>query len=191
MRVFSVLLSLVIFTLLLSQPTRAADLPALKKLFTENYNSLYRERFCGENIVNFIKLAQERGIDIEGSYALKIVGAGFFETSGFYTRTNPNERAMLGYFHFVFVADNHVIDFDLGEPLVPSLEDYIRLQFTPAREPYVLYGVKYDALNQLNHWTLTRIEAAPCARGLTDATWIQPLKNVVNLAEIVRRPRLR
>ena len=79
----------------------AADLPQLKKLFTENFDNYYQPRFCGKNTARFVSEAKKRNIDLSNSYVLKIVGGGFWETSGFYTRNNINERAMLGYFHMV------------------------------------------------------------------------------------------
>jgi hypothetical protein len=85
---------------------------------------------CGENIGRLVEEAKNQNLDLEGSYVLKIEGGGFLETSGFYTRSNPNERAMLGYFHYILVADGYVFDFDLNESLVLKLEDYVRLQFT-------------------------------------------------------------
>jgi hypothetical protein len=86
------------------------------------------------------------------------VGAGFLETSGFYTRGEVNERAMLGYFHFVFVADGYVFDFDLDEPLILRLEDYIRLRFLLQKLPYFIFGLYYVPEKELSSWTVSRFE---------------------------------
>jgi hypothetical protein len=87
--------------LLTASTALAADLEKLTQLFQENYNTFYVPRFCGPNTARLIQAAQDQKIDLSNSYVLKIVGAGFLETSGFYTRSAPNERQMLGYFQEV------------------------------------------------------------------------------------------
>src|SRR5690606_10559228 len=121
---------ILVFCLFLTH-AKAADIPALTKLFRTNFNSFYEARNCGKNIERLVEAAHEKRIDLRNAFDLRIVGGGFCETSGFYTRMVINDRAMLGYFHYVLVADNYVFDFDLAEPLVLPFEDYVRLQFSP------------------------------------------------------------
>ena len=131
--------------ILLKSTVLAADIESLRKLFVNNFNHYYQPRYCGKNIKRLLSEAQKRNIDLSNSYILKVVGDGFFETSGFYTRAKPNQRAMLGYFHMILVADNMVFDFDLHAPLVLDVRNYIRLQFMPPYEPYIIYNVNYTA----------------------------------------------
>ncbi len=167
----------------------AADIPALKELFTQKYETFYEPRFCGRNTARFVSEASRRNIDLSNSYVLKIEGAGFLETSGFYTRAGTNERQMLGYFHVVFVADHHVFDFDLAEPLVLKLEDYIRLQFTPPYEPFPIFGIAYRAKEQLAHWTATGFDGSAYIRDEETKAWEMKFPDFVDLDEVMNLER--
>ncbi len=130
-----------------------ADLESLETLFHNNFNSIYKPRFCGQNIKNFVKLALDQKINLENSYILKVSGLGFLETSGFYTRNSPNTRKNLGYFHFVLIADNHAFDFDLHEPLVLDFKDYVNLQFLPKTEDQnIIFGINYIKTGNPKSW---------------------------------------
>lgn len=142
------------FFMIFSSLGQAADLVALKELFQSEFNSLYAPRMCGENIGRLILAAQKKKIDLSNSYVLRFQGGGFLETSGFYTRQKPNDRVMLGYFHFVLVADGHVFDFDLNEPLVLNLHQYVKLQLVPPYEPFNVMGIKYTAKSMLPSWEI-------------------------------------
>jgi hypothetical protein len=181
----------VVILLISLQSALAADLPALKILFTENYNIFYRPAYCGKNIAKLADEANKRNINLDNAYVLKIVGAGFFETSGFYTRQNVNERAMLGYFHMVLVADGYVFDFDLDEPLVLKLDDYIRLQFTPPYEPYLLFGTEYRASSHLLWWTVTRFEWSDYIRNKEISTWTRKMPEYIDLEKVLSKKRIR
>lgn len=170
----------------------AADTRALEAIFKANFKSAYEARQCGRNIARLLGLATDRDVDLSDTHVLKIKGAGFFETSGFYTRTAPDERAMLGYFHFVLINNGRVFDFDLHEPLVLDLERYVRLQFSPPENPVKIYGVLYDAREQLNAWTVTRFEVADFQRSSSPrATWTKSLGDLVNLDRVFSRRRVR
>lgn len=185
------LLVVLIFTFLAFSQAMAADLRALSELFVRNYNTFYQPRFCGRNTARLITEAAKRNIDLRNSYVLKIEGGGFLETSGFYTRSAPNDRALLGYFHMVLVADGYVFDFDLAEPLVLKVEDYIRLQFTPPHEPFLIFGIKYRALEQLPSWQLTRFETLDYARNKEVPTAKGKLGQIIDLNRVMKLPRLR
>lgn len=182
---------LLVILLISLQSALAADLRALEVLFTENYNTFYRSGDCGNNIAELADEANKRNINLDNAYVLKIVGAGFFETSGFYTRQNVNERAMLGYFHVVLVADGYVFDFDLDEPLVLKVDDYIRLQFTPPYEPYILFGTEYRASSMLPWWTVTRFEWHDYVRHKEIPTWTRKMPEYIDLERVLSKKRIR
>jgi hypothetical protein len=163
-------------------PAAAADIRKIESVYATHFEDFYEPRFCGRNIARLIQAAQDQKISLKGAYVLKIEGAGFFETSGFYTRTAPNEREMLGYFHVILVAGDRVMDFDLHEPLVLDIQEYIRLQFTPPEEkPMVIFGVPYRAREELKWWTVTRFEIDDFLRESKRATWKKKLGEYVNL----------
>lgn len=164
----------------------AADIPALKKLFKENFNNFFEHRLCGQNTSRFAKAAYDEGIDLSNSYVLKFKGAGFFDTSGFYTRTSTTERSMLGYFHVVFVADGHVFDFDLHEPLVLKMEDYVRLQFTPEKSTKI-FNVLYDGKKDLPWWEVTRFEWSEYMRGREIPTWKKKLGELIDIDRTMKK----
>jgi len=169
----------------------AADLQKLESLYVENFDAFYEPRFCGRNIARLVKAATQERVDLQGAYILKIEGAGFFETSGFYTRNMPNKRAHLGYFHVVLVADDKVFDFDLHEPLALDLKDYIRLQFSPAREPLVIFGTTYRAREELKWWTVTRFEIDHYAQDSGQSTWTMKMKEFIDLNSVFAQSRVR
>lgn len=171
--------------------TDAANLPALQDYFRQNSETIYTPRLCGKNVQQLVQGAQDAGIDLSGAYVLKIVGAGFLETSGFYTRTKPQDRSMLGYFHYVLVAENHVFDFDLHELLVLPLEDYIRLQFTPPYLPFRVLGMNYDPAEELKYWKVSRFELSAVTRGPFTPTWEKSLSQFVSLPRLLARARIR
>lgn len=121
---------------------------------------------------------------------MKIVGGGFWETSGFYTRNNINERAMLGYFHMVFVADGYVFDFDLDDPIVVKLEDYFRLQFIPPSASD-FYGGEARTISELKGWTITRYEWADYIKNIEKPTWVKKLHEIMNVEKMVQGKRVR
>lgn len=173
-----------------STPAFAADVKRLASFFKQNFDALYEPRFCGPNIARLINAARENKIDLEGAFVLKIEGAGFLETSGFCTRTAPDKWAQLGYFHFVLIAENRVFDFDLHQPVVPEIKNYIRLQFSPAQEPTMVFGMRYRARDELKWWTVSRIELRDFVQGTGRVSWKGKLGELVDLDAILSRPRV-
>ncbi len=182
-------LFLVLF--IVSSFAQAADLKSLSELFKQNFNTFYQPRLCGKNIGLLITEAQKRKIDLSNSYVLKIEGAGFLETSGFYTRNLINDRAMLGYFHYVLVADGLVFDFDLAEPLILPLEDYVRLQFTPPYLPFHVFGINFVPINELKWWTVSRFELESYISYTPQKTWSKKMPQVIDLNLVMGRTRVR
>lgn len=167
----------------------AADVARLTELFQRGYNSLYTPRMCGLNVERFALRAREENIDLSGAYVLRFVGGGFWETSGFYARGNPNQREMLGYFHFVLVAEGRVFDFDLARPCVLPLAEYIRLQFTPNLEPYDARRDRQDMRRGLPFWEIERIEIDQILAGSTKATWRGRLSDILSIDEVFKLRR--
>jgi hypothetical protein len=180
-----------IFIILTTSTAQAADIPRLAQLFQQNFNSFYQPRYCGPNTARFANAAQKLNIDLSNSYVLRLVGGGFWETSGFYTRNSTTERDMLGYFHMVFVADNYVFDFDLHEPLVLPLEDYIRLQLTPSTENSNFWGKSYKPHLELPNWEMTRYKTDDYARNVETVLDKTKLKDFVDLNSVLNRKRLK
>lgn len=167
----------------------AADIPGLTKLFQSNFNSLYQPRHCGKNIERLVQAAHEKRIDLKNAYVMKIVGGGFWETSGFYTRITPNERVMLGYFHYVLVADNYVFDFDLREPLVLPFEDYVRLQLAPPASNTSWMNVM---AKDLPTWEMTRYEWNDyISYSNLNATWVKRMSVMINIPKALAKKRVR
>lgn len=180
-----------VFILLATSTAKAADVEQLSQLFQNNYNSFYQPRMCGQNTVRLIQAAQNLNIDLSNSYVLKIVGGGFWETSGFYTRNKPNDRDMLGYFHMVLVADNYVFDFDLNEPLVLPLEDYIRLQFTLPDDSKTFFAKSFKPRQELPGWEMTRFYTEDYAKNKETIIDRMKLKDLVDLDSALDRKRLK
>jgi hypothetical protein len=177
--------------LLFSQTLLAADVESLKRLFDENYNRLYQHGMCGKNIERLLQEARRDQLDLSGSYVLKIEGAGFLETSGFFSRHNKNNREMLGYFHVVLVADGVVFDFDLADRLTPMLEHYVRLQFTPPYEPFFVFGIGFESAKELPWWQVTRYEWKDyLSQTNRPNTAKKKLGDVVNLQRVFSLPRI-
>ncbi len=175
-------------------PCQAADLPALQSLFYHDYNDLYVPRFCGQNIERFLRLAEERSIDLEGSVVVRISGQGFFETSSFFGRGSPNRRQNLGTFHFILVAEGHVFDFDLHVPVVLREPDYFRLQLTPdemVSSPISgLTHPKFHAREELANLEVKKFapEAFIHLRG-TQPYWVGQLRQLQDIDTILRIDR--
>ncbi len=182
---------LILLHILLSTNTFSADIPKLKKLFIEHFNNYYTPRFCGKNTELFLQEALKRNIDISNSNVLKIVGGGFLETSGFYSRQKPNERVLLGYFHMVLMADGKIFDFDLKEPLVLDTIDYIRLQFTPKKRPYYIFGINYLEKNNPHDWKLTFYDALDYSQRKETVLKEMKIKELVDIEKMLKRKRIR
>ncbi len=158
--------------LILNFNTYSANIKALAKLYKNSFNTIYQPRFCNKNIKKFLEIAIEKDIDLENAYVLKVEGLGFLQTSGFFTRTDPNKRVNLGYFHFVLIADDYVFDFDLHEPLVLSLNKYIKLQFTPrTTDQEVIFGINYKSNGNPDKWEASLIEVQDFLNSSSAPIW--------------------
>lgn len=183
-------LTIILFSILTLSQAFAADVKSLERVFKENFDSFYQPRYCGRNTARLVAEAQKRKIDLSHSYVLKIVGGGFWETSAFYSRNNINERVMIGYFHMVFVADGYVFDFDLDEPLVLKLQDYIKLQFAPPA-PYDFYRGEERTKSELKSWSVTAFKTEEYAKNKEIVLWQKKLGDIVDMNKMMAKPRVR
>jgi hypothetical protein len=127
----------------------AADLRGLKDLFRRSFwTSMYQENYCGQNIERFAKAAAKEGINLDNSYVVQIVNAGF-DTFGLVNALSVREEGRkfdpapkhppyrdIGYnnwnFHVVLIADGEVFDFDfMNQATVYKLPKYLDIQFIP------------------------------------------------------------
>ncbi len=192
MNIVKTLIRSAIFIILATSTAQAADVAKLTKLFQENFNNFYQPRLCGRNTARLVSEAQKLNIDLSNSYVLRLVGGGFWETSGFYTRNTTTERDMLGYFHMIFVADNYVFDFDLHEPLVLPLEDYIRLQLTPSTTNFKnIWGSNYKPHLELPGWEMTRYHTEDYGQNKETILDKTKMRDFVDLEDVLSRPRLK
>jgi len=157
---------LVICSFLFTSKAFTADTKALTSLYKSGYNSMYHPRYCGRNIEGFLKEAKKRNIDLSNSYVLNIEGGGFLETSGFYTRGKKGERANLGYFHIILLADDMIYDFDMDSPKVLTLNNYVDLQFRPPFEPFKVFGIDYTKNGNPGSWSVEVFDLQDYARGI-------------------------
>lgn len=161
--------------------TPSAELKVLTSLFEVSYNQLYVHRECGKNVGRLIKEAKRLNIDLSNSYVLKIEGSDFLEVSAFYTRNHINERQMLGYFHFVLVAQGYVFDFDLDKPLVLPIEEYVRLQFTPPTLPYQFMGIDMNPRKYLPEWKVEGYSIDSYLGGQPQLLWTKKMNELINI----------
>lgn len=127
----------------------AADVRGLKDLFRRSFwTGMYQENYCGQNIERFVRAAQKEGINLDNSYVIQIVNAGF-DTFGLVSALSVREQGKkfdpapkqppyrdIGWmnwnFHVVLVADGEVFDFDfMNQATVYKLPKYLDEQFIP------------------------------------------------------------
>lgn len=123
---------LVLLALLFSQVTLATT---LKKLFEDNFYTLHVPGRCGQNIMNFLELAQKENIDLTGAEIINVEGGWVepkFVRNGGYTPKVPGPAGLTYepapryyYFHVFLIHKNKVYDFDYGnKPVVANIRTY-------------------------------------------------------------------
>jgi len=162
----------------------AADLKKLISLFEKIYNSHYTPVMCGRNIQQFLEIADASGIDINNTEVWKVKGSGYWETSGFHTRTSTTRRSMLGFFHVVLFAEGHVFDFDLQGPHVLKMYQYARLQFTPPHNPFPVGSLRYDFHKDLQKWTIEAFDANDHIKNIQTSLWKKKFIDVFSLESL-------
>ena len=126
--------------LLSSQVVQASS--SLEDEFKNTFFTHYNKRFCGPNIVNFLKRAQDKGIDLTNANHIVIknvgwstfgmVNAEWVRLSGNPNPKPPGERNW--YHHVILEVDGRIYDFSFdNEPQVPSVRDYINKMFLEER----------------------------------------------------------
>ena len=138
---------ILLFLLLL--PLQSAIATTLKKLFTENFYTIHRPGYCGQNILNFLKLADEKGVDLRGAEIINVDGGWVSPLFVRNQRGEPEERYF--YFHIFLIHEGHVYDFDYGNtPVVPKIGDYFKKMWITGKErDRFLYLKTFDATEYL------------------------------------------
>lgn len=148
--------SLFLLVVLAVAPLASAD-PRLDGLFNETFQSLYESNRCGQNIMNFVREADARGINLDNGSLLEITNAGGTELDaiwGLYARGEGIDRWM---FHVVFEHDGKIYDFDYTDAARPTATpEYFHRMFIDlaARRPSAGY-----LPNPLTDYRVRRIPA--------------------------------
>lgn len=108
----------------------------VKEIFNDFYYDGYRERFCYQNIVSFIRLLHHKKVDLKKSRLIKITNDG---VSSFgmvqaefarpvYLEKKPKEKNW--YFHVILERDGFIYDFDFSnQPEILRTEEYFEQMF--------------------------------------------------------------
>lgn len=166
-------------------PFHSSFATTLKQLFTENFYTIHRPGFCGQNIMNFLKLADEKGIDLRGAEIINVDGGWvaplYVRNEGYAPKVpgpaglthQPGEKFF--YFHIFLVFEGHVYDFDYGNsPVMPKINEYFKKMWISGKErDKFLYLKTYDAIEYL--------QGKPMP---TDTPNIQLLKYMVERSEL-------
>lgn len=116
----------------------------LEKLFEDNFFTLHVPNRCGQNIMNFLKLAEKENFDLSGAEIINVEG-GWVEPQ--YVRNEGYAPKVPGpaglvhkpgrkyfYFHIFLIHDGKVYDFDYGNtPVVPSIKTYFKKMWLSGR----------------------------------------------------------
>jgi len=138
--------NLICFLLIFSVNSFASKNPELLRLFKIDFKQIYVQNQCGQNILNFLKRAENSGLNVYNANILEISNKGFSlfglinaEYAREAGRVNPNSsqdgfRQSPGernwYHHVVLELDEEIYDFDFGnQPSVLSKELYFEKMF--------------------------------------------------------------
>jgi hypothetical protein len=148
-----------LFLLLL--PLHSSFASTLKQLFSENFYTIHKAGYCGQNILNFLKVADEKGIDLRGAEIINVDGgwvSPLYVRNGGYTPKIPGKAGVtfapsekLYYFHIFLIHEGHVYDFDYGNtPVVPKIGEYFKKMWLTGKDRDKTLSLKaYDATEYL------------------------------------------
>jgi hypothetical protein len=139
-------LSLIIIFFIFSLNIFAGRNPELEKLFKNDFKKYYIQNQCGSNILEFLRRAEAKGLNLYNANILEITNKGFSifglinaEYARETGRLNPNYtqdgmRQLPGennwYHHVVLELDGEIYDFDFGnQPSVLEKELYFEIMF--------------------------------------------------------------
>ncbi|MBI2083545.1 MAG: hypothetical protein HYT76_08240 [Deltaproteobacteria bacterium] len=111
--------------------TRIINLRKLVAIFREIFFKSYERGNCSTNIINFLKAAEERGMDISGAEVVFIMARGNASQKKALLRPLCPRNATSGWSAHVVLRDGRVI-FDLDftdSPRVVGVHDYFRRMF--------------------------------------------------------------
>ncbi len=160
----------------------ASDRERLLPLFSDRYHNAYFSGRCGDNIINFLRKANEQGIDTRNISMVLIQNKGF---SGFGMVNAEAARDSVrgvpvasekNWYHHVIAIDSEgfVYDFDYTErPLITDLNTYAEKMFL--NEPECIGGRPSGEFcigrtDKLNDYTIKIIPSDVAISGEDDAT---------------------
>ncbi len=102
--------------------------------FQKTFTTHYKEGRCGENILNLLQRAQNKGITIDNANILEISNEGFSLfglINAEFARQSNREPAEKNWYHHVVLEQNgFIIDFDFGNsPVVTTVQEYFEKMF--------------------------------------------------------------
>lgn len=111
--------------------------PLLKKEFTDTFVSHYVNNKCGQNIMNLVRRASGKGVDMSKAKIIKLTGGGYIMQALFARNEGTRLPSPIGdivfspgvspmYFHVVLEKDGLIYDFDYGnQPTVVPVKKYL------------------------------------------------------------------
>lgn len=134
----------------------------LETIFEDNFYTLHVPNRCGQNIMNFLKLAQKENIDLSTAEIINVqhgwVEPQYVRNQGYSPKApgpaglihEPGKRYF--QFHVFLLHENKVYDFDYGNrPVIPSLQTYLKKMWIKGKEADRFLGVNiYPAKDYLS-----------------------------------------
>lgn len=136
---------LTLLTLLFLLSLSSAFATTLETIFEDNFYTLHVPNRCGQNILNFLKLAQKENIDLSRAEIVNVqngwVEPQYVRNEG-YSPKAPGPAGLTRApgkryydFHVFLIHENKVYDFDYGnKPVVHSLQTYLKKMWFTGKE---------------------------------------------------------
>lgn len=145
---------------LITLSTSLAQAAGLDQIFASTFYSGYRSGYCGDNVMNLIKRANQDGVDVSRAKIVTIVNKGFTVFGMVNAEYVRNTGKLLAkptaeglkfapgesnwYHHVILELDGEIYDFDFGNvPLVADAQAYFDKMFL--EEKTVAQGGKFYA----------------------------------------------
>ena len=117
----------------------------LETLFKDHFYTLHVAGKCGQNIMNFLDLAQKENLDLTGAEIIKVEGGWvepIYVRNDGYAPKIPGPEGIIHppgpkyfYFHIFLIHDGKVYDFDYGNtPVVPTVKTYFKKMWLTGRD---------------------------------------------------------
>lgn len=143
----------ILLALTLSLFVTGAWATTLEALFEDNFFRIHVPGHCGQNILNFVKLAQKENIDLTDAVIINVdsgwVEPQFVRNGGFSPKVPGPEGLIYPptkryyYFHVFMIHEGKVYDFDYGNtPTVPALPEYFKKMWITGKNADNFLGLK-------------------------------------------------